>query len=846
MASIYESPGQQVALTGSQTSPSFQPGVAYDPSRMMLRQSEQDLEAFSRFSESLTKFIVDKAKAKKEQELNLGIADILNGELTMKPEQLQTYRNNAQVLEQAADAEIAEADKLAQTNPGAAETYRQQSRALSGWRAYGQAVGKAQLAASQAESFLNGFLRNTEEPISIDNGDGTFKVFSPAEAESKPELMAAWSVGLQKFMTASGITNLNPAILVEYLTPTMLKVRAKLVGERTDEIIRNRQAAEREFIDINIGQGLESFKDPAQGQIFINEILKTAKQTFGGNWSEANKFVNQSVLSKIASKATKPSEAEALLNAYGELLINPLKPELGTFYNRYAEDFEKTRSLIKGAAREQAAEEEASVDEEINTIVNTWKATAETGNLRQSQQAFDAAEEELGKLAARYPKATEALSRIRQFGRNYNSLTEEQVGNAVANGSIKSRAELSLLATNGYISTETANKLAEQLPEDDSADMVKTLRPRMEAFIRKQLRGYYKSKGLDFEDFKDETLPLVGALADELMEAGLSKMLELKASGKTTGTAQLQSFLEKQAVDALKTERYKPTIKGNQVTLPTPGRNLPSVVPYNRGPNGRNYSQQIIDRLPPVVSAKRDILLDAEKVQANIDALNNGGEPSADLITIAKAAGLPVRTVLAQQAQKNGVTYSVTSADVAAKTYQNNFKIDPSAAQILANPRSTAIQRIRATARLSQAKQRQKAGNMPTNISKFRQAIIGKESGGNYSAVNPDSGALGIGQVMPENVGPWTQKYLGRKLTPTQFLNDPAAQDAVINGRFQDMIKDQQAAGFSGEQMIRRAAAVWYSGQGNLWNDTRPQYSKGRRYPSIAEYTQAIWNAYSK
>lgn len=132
------------------------------------------------------------------------------------------------------------------------------------------------------------------------------------------------------------------------------------------------------------------------------------------------------------------------------------------------------------------------------------------------------------------------------------------------------------------------------------------------------------------------------------------------------------------------------------------------------------------------------------------------------------------------------------------------------------------------------------------NVGALRRAIIAKESGGNYSAVNPDSGALGIGQVMPSNVGPWTQKYLGRRLTPQQFLADRNAQDTVINGRFRDMLADQQAAGFRGEQAIRRAAAVWYSGQARLWNDTRPQFTNGRRYPSIAEYTQAIWESYKR
>lgn len=129
-------------------------------------------------------------------------------------------------------------------------------------------------------------------------------------------------------------------------------------------------------------------------------------------------------------------------------------------------------------------------------------------------------------------------------------------------------------------------------------------------------------------------------------------------------------------------------------------------------------------------------------------------------------------------------------------------------------------------------------------LSRFRAAIIAKESGGSYTVVNPDSGAIGIGQVMPENVGPWTQRYLGRRLTPEQFRANPAAQDAVINGRFKDMLNDQRAAGYKGEVMIRRAAAVWYSGRGDLWNNTKPEYYNGRRYPSIAEYTLSIWKKF--
>ena len=130
------------------------------------------------------------------------------------------------------------------------------------------------------------------------------------------------------------------------------------------------------------------------------------------------------------------------------------------------------------------------------------------------------------------------------------------------------------------------------------------------------------------------------------------------------------------------------------------------------------------------------------------------------------------------------------------------------------------------------------------DVSRFRAAIISQESGGSYTVVNPDSGAIGIGQVMPENVGPWTKRYLGKSLTPEQFRYNFGAQDAVVDGRFRDMLADQRAAGYTGEEMIRRAAAVWYSGNGNLWNNNKPQYYNGRRYPSIAEYTLSIWKKF--
>lgn len=135
-----------------------------------------------------------------------------------------------------------------------------------------------------------------------------------------------------------------------------------------------------------------------------------------------------------------------------------------------------------------------------------------------------------------------------------------------------------------------------------------------------------------------------------------------------------------------------------------------------------------------------------------------------------------------------------------------------------------------------------------TPVTRFRNAIITQESGGSYETINPHSGAIGIGQVMPENVAPWTKQYYGRSLTTHEFRYNQDAQEAVINGRFRDMLAYYAQQGYAGEIMIRRAAAEWYGGRGNnhLYDDPTPQYYNGIEYPSFRDYTTNIWNMYQQ
>lgn len=81
-----------------------------------------------------------------------------------------------------------------------------------------------------------------------------------------------------------------------------------------------------------------------------------------------------------------------------------------------------------------------------------------------------------------------------------------------------------------------------------------------------------------------------------------------------------------------------------------------------------------------------------------------------------------------------------------------------------------------------------------------------QESGGNYSAENAGSGALGRWQVMPSNLATWLPESGYPDMSPGAFLANHKAQDAVawhILGGYYDRYGP------------RGAAAEWYSGQPN-------------------------------
>lgn len=119
---------------------------------------------------------------------------------------------------------------------------------------------------------------------------------------------------------------------------------------------------------------------------------------------------------------------------------------------------------------------------------------------------------------------------------------------------------------------------------------------------------------------------------------------------------------------------------------------------------------------------------------------------------------------------------------------------------------------------------------MAITFEQFFASIIAQESGGNYGAIGQPTRygtAYGRYQVLDSNIPSWTKQYYGKSLTPSQFLANHAAQDAVARGKLKSYFNKYGARG---------AAAAWYSGNASLHMSTKPQQGG----PSIKQYVDEV------
>jgi cell wall-associated NlpC family hydrolase len=129
------------------------------------------------------------------------------------------------------------------------------------------------------------------------------------------------------------------------------------------------------------------------------------------------------------------------------------------------------------------------------------------------------------------------------------------------------------------------------------------------------------------------------------------------------------------------------------------------------------------------------------------------------------------------------------------------------------------------------------------NTAALMEAIKSQESGGNTVAVNGRTGAMGAWQILPSNLPSWSKQCLGRQITASQFMGDPNLQRQIVECKLTEYAQTHAAKANGEEELVRRVASTWYSGNGDLWDNARRQ-GPGGSEPSIREYTVSIWQKY--
>lgn len=115
---------------------------------------------------------------------------------------------------------------------------------------------------------------------------------------------------------------------------------------------------------------------------------------------------------------------------------------------------------------------------------------------------------------------------------------------------------------------------------------------------------------------------------------------------------------------------------------------------------------------------------------------------------------------------------------------------------------------------------------MADDKASFLWAIAQQESGGDYTAVQSSTGALGKYQVLPSNLPDWLSQAGLPSMTPQQYLANPAAQDQLAMVILGGAYDKYGAAG---------AASWWYSGDPNI-----PNIGASGNGPSVQDYVNQV------
>jgi murein DD-endopeptidase MepM/ murein hydrolase activator NlpD len=702
MASIYESPGQQVALTGSQTSPSFQPGTAYDPSQMMLRQSEKDLGAFAQFSDTLTKFITDRAKEKNEAEMQLGIADIVNGDMTPSADAYAKYQQDVAVLKTGAEEDAKIGNELGAADPAVGEQFKANSKAVSGWRAYGQAIGRAQNAAGSALGFMTQWRSSTDKVLRTRDG----RLISPSEAQEPDDIQAMLAMGQQEFIRTQQLAGINPMIIAEHLTPTMRNVKSQLFNNMLTQAIADKR--ETAIVEERGLLRTTSVDPNATTESFAAQFETSTTNLITKGGLSRGKANDKVVAMQLEAIDNLPQD-EALLQIAKLELVQIAGGPNNTLGQLYAEEFKAARERITTDADALEARVLKESGKEANLAYQNYEAAKLTSSnedlaiIRQNTiDALKAASDAGNETASQRLTAilTEPPNLDNQLYRNFIGI--------VNGGGVIAQEDVDKAFQERKITDEQKRTLDAYAQENGKNKFIDQFKKSLQDQTNSYLRERFESLSLT----PDGNPALLGAEA-MLIQAGLAQKTWDWQKGFKAQTGKEPTFQDtinfikgevpKYVWQYLKFDELKGWTPANPTTsdpkwqsFAAAGRTIPDVV-----------------RLDPTVirlgnlTSGQSRQITAEDTQKGLDDVAAGRPPSARIQELSRLTPGGTVNFLRQQAGHNGIDVSKFNSSPTVQTIEQNFRTSPWATSRLTNSNNPYLQRSFQILQQQQARIRQ-------------------------------------------------------------------------------------------------------------------------------------------
>ena len=693
MASIYESAGPQIPLTGSQTAPSFQPGQAYDPSRQMLQQSERDLTAFSQFSETLTNFLKAKGEERIKKEKAKGFSKFLDGKVAASPQTISQFQVNKTAVDAgaAADLAMANAAKDDPTKTGVAATIVAGSPALRGWEAVGYAEAQVQAAPADLENYLSSNRRSTK-PIQLEDG----RVLAPIDATGTDIGLVIKALREQWF-TQSGISNINPVLVQANGGYNIAMAERQVMSNWQKEDDANSLKDLQYNTQNQVANGLPiAYKSPENANQWVQSSYKRLRSAFGSG-SEANAKMLETIGNelKLLAASNKASEMETLLNNTGSSMIEGLNR---TFRGRNEAQFREFDTLIAKTREGQAAAINDSEKAGLDDLKSGFETVRQNGTPTQVRAARNTYEAALMNSAS--PYAMQLRNDLDSQDSSLKLFTNIQQQILAGNKGLGGRplwtqtdvTKLGLAGAGG-LEADQVKTLNALLPEEKSfVDRFKFIAPNVKNLAIGQLTTSLGKVGATYGIDRGFTARLDGTI-------DLAIRLSVDALEKRYGD-NLPSE-DQMRRDLLLEVKRRTSAKTEEVYIDPNTGNMPNLEAGTKGLlTGKAPAPEPVlsDAEVSRLTAKAGVLPTASPVFKRIDPTNydlyqkiiaEGGNLPDDAMALVQMTGLSPEAWM--KAQGKYYTPFVPNPDKEA-AYRRNYAIDPSAANMLRNLRTTRTQ----------------------------------------------------------------------------------------------------------------------------------------------------------